>query len=433
MATLPKTETSIVALVKRHVSSSVPRGEFWDEAIKGLSLVVGARSASWFALYVDGGGKRKRARLGTFMHPATGGERAPYMGLAEAREAFALLKGDARQARDPYSRKQASKDSPTVSALADDFLAKHASQIATGDQYRRILRNDVVPEIGNKRLLELSRRDVHAVLDRVAKRGAPIMANRTLEVMRKMFSWAVERDLMPTNPAVGVSKPSPARASSRVLSSSELKALWKVLDQWDEIDGLAESVADEFRLLLLTGAREREIGGARWDEVDFDGCTLTLPADIAGRSKSRDHPHIVPLCPQAVTILKRLKLRAGRSAFIFPSPLTRDKDRAASQSRVENAKAVIDKALLDRSGLFDPSWTIHDLRRTVRSRLSELKVPPHIAELVIGHSLRGVVKIYDRYDYLDEKRDALERWGDCLARIVTGAPAPRHELVADAS
>jgi len=418
MAIMPTIETALESLVKKHTPKNTPRQEYWDPAIKGLSLVVGVRSAAWFALFSDATGKRRRLRLGSFFHPAMGGKRAVYMGLADARDAFALLKSEARNARDPYSLKQSVAESPTVAELCDEYLHKYASQKVTGRQDRSVIKYDVLPAIGEKRVYELTRSDVHRVLDRPKARDAGPMANRTLEVMRKMFSWAVEREIMESNPALGIAKPHNARPRSRVLTDTEIRELWQTLDDWQSVNGLAQSVADQFRILLLTGAREREIGGARWSEIDFDEKTLTLPADEAGRSKSRDTPHVIPLSAPAFLLLRHLKLRAGRSDYVFPSPLNNGADRAARQSRVENAKLKIDARLKRAPGVFTENWRIHDLRRTVRSRLSALKVPPHVAELVIGHSMRGMVKVYDRYDYLDEKREALDRWSELLMEIV---------------
>lgn len=421
MADLPKTEPALIALAKRHAAPGAARAEYWDTAVRGLSLMASVRSATWFAFYRDAKGKRRRERLGTFYHPAQGGERAPYMSLADAREAFARLKGEARLARDPYTQRDALRDSLTVEEIARQYVELNASQKVSGDQDRRVLERDVIPIIGDKKAPEITRRDVHACMERALREGKVEMAARVLEIVRKVFAWAIERDLMKSNPAVGISRPGAKKPRGRILSDPEIRALWKELDRWPEIKGFPEALADQIRLLLLTGCREREIGGARWAEVDFERRTFTLPVDEPGRSKGRDHPHIVPLSSPALQLLRGLKLRAGRSAFVFPSPfafLNGRGDAAARQSRVENGKLLIASRLAGKGGLFSTDWRIHDLRRTVRSKLSELKVPPHVAELVIGHSLRGIVKVYDRYDYLDEKREALERWSAALTEII---------------
>jgi integrase len=431
MPDLPKTEPALVALTKRHATAGTPRGEYWDTAVRGLSLMASLRSATWFAFYTDAAGKRRRERLGTFYHPAAGGDRAPYMTLSQAREAFARLKGEARLARDPYSARDALEASPTVAEIAGRYIELNAARKVTGDQDRRVLKNDILPVIGAKKAAELTRRDIHATLERTLREGKGEMASRILETARKVFAWAIEQDMMQFNPAAGISRPAIKKARARIFSDAEIAALWRELDKWPEIDGLVESLSDQLKLLFLTGCREREIGGARWQEVDFERALLTLPADEPGRSKGREHPHLVPLSAPAVRILKALKLRAGKSAFVFPSPFAGKQgrpDAPATQSRVENAKLRIAPRLEGRNGLFSTDWRIHDIRRTVRSKLSELKIPPHVAELVIGHSMRGIVKVYDRYDYLDEKRAALDRWADALMRIV-GEPESSGEVV----
>jgi len=144
-----------------------------------------------------------------------------------------------------------------------------------------------------------------------------------------------------------------------------------------------------------------------------------LPAHDPGRSKTRTAPHLVPLTPTSVAILSELEApNREHSGCIF-----KGRPRDGSAASPTRAILVAAKNDLDARHLkFGEPWRIHDLRRTVRTGMSQLSVSPHIAELVIGHSIGGVVKVYDRYDYVEEKREALTRWADYLLTVVGERP-----------
>jgi integrase len=155
-----------------------------------------------------------------------------------------------------------------------------------------------------------------------------------------------------------------------------------------------------------------EVVGASWPEIEFDEALWTLPAHEPGRSKMREAPHLVPLSPAALAIFAELKARsAGQGVFTGKRRLAGGGE--ATRAIVAQAKVRLDEILPD----VEP-WRVHDLRRTVRTGLSALGVAPHVSELVIGHSVGGLVKVYDRYQYLAEKRDALNRWADYVTSIV---------------
>jgi integrase len=375
MPTLPQIDAQIKRL--RPVADA-PQTEYRDENSPGLSLIVGKKRKSWSLTYTTIEGKRRRISLGLY----------PEVSLANARRKAEDTRTAVRQNSDPQAAKRAYKSSKTVEEVADDYLRLYAIQKATSNFDRDVIEKDLKPAIGSMKVVDVSRRHIQEVLKRPLGRGSGTMANRTLEIVRKLFSWAVEQGHIDTNPAHGISKPTRERARSRSLSDDELKAIWKALDS------VSPQSRAAFKLLILTGQRLMEVVGASWSEIDFDKALWSLPAHEPGRSKMREMPHLVPLSPAALDILTELKERNVGSG-VFTGKRRLGGGGQATRAIVAQAKVVLDELLIG----MEP-WRIHDLRRTVRTGLSAAGVAPHVSELVIGHSVGGLVKVYDRYQYL---------------------------------
>ncbi len=373
-----------------------PQTEYRDSKIAGLSLIVGKQRRCWSLTYTTVDGKRRRVSLGLY----------PAVSLADAREKAEDTRTAVRQNADPQAAKRAYRASSTVAAVADSYLALYAVQKATGELDRYVIDKDLKPTIGTMKVVDVTRRHIQEVVKRPLERGSGVMANRTLEIARKLFAWAVEQGHIETNPAEGISKPTKEKARSRALSDDELRAVWGGLNN------LSFQSRAAFKLLILTGQRLMEVVGARWSEIDFDKALWTLPAHEAGRSKMREAPHVVPLSPAALAVLAELRTRTD-GPDVFTGKRRLEKGGEATRGIVAQAKIRLDEVL---TGM-EP-WRIHDLRRTVRTGLSALGVAPHISELVIGHSVGGLMKVYDRYQYLAEKRDALNRWAAHVALVV---------------
>ena len=225
------------------------------------------------------------------------------------------------------------------------------------------------------------------------------MANRVLTVIKKLFGWAVARDLIVLSPAAGVEAPGKETARDRVLTDTELKAVWEVCQ------ALGYPFGPLFRLLILTGQRRGEVVRMAWP--DIENGTWTLPREI---TKS-DRLHVVPLSGLAIETIEAVPKIEGCD-LLFPS--RRGTDRPLSG--FSRAKRQLDTL----SGV--ERWRLHDLRRTVASGLARFQTPPHVIEAVLNHrsgTISGVAAVYNRYSYLDEKRQALEAW----ARHVQGLAA----------
>ncbi len=212
---------------------------------------------------------------------------------------------------------------------------------------------------------------------------------------------------METSPAVRVTAPGEEHERERALSAVEIRALWSACDAVDEKGRrlVTPLMAAFFRLRLLTAQRGGEVAGMRWDEIDETGEWWMIPVE---RSKNKK-AHRVYLSPQARAILDALP-RVG--PFVFPSPRPGRPIRSGKRAWA---------ALVEAAQLQDA--VPHDLRRTAATGLGSLGVPRLIIKHVLNHVEPGVTRIYDRYSYDAEKRDALTRWGAHMLKLVAGAPA----------
>lgn len=287
----------------------------------------------------------------------------------------------------------------TFGEVARHYLDRHARpKKRSWREDARILARDVLPRWARRRARDVTARDVRRLLDAIVDRGAPIQANRTLAVVRRVFTWAAapDRALVPQalNPCRGLERPAPERQRERVLSSDELRALWRALD--------AESlpVASLFRLYLLTAQRDGEVRTMKWSDVDLPTGWWTIPAARAKNGRA----HRVPLSAPAVAVLRRLP---RTSAWVFPSPRG-----VACRGRVYKAVARVRRA----SGVAD--FTPHDLRRTAASHMTSLGVARLVVAKLLNHTERGVTAVYDRYGYDREKTEAVALWARRLEQIV---------------
>jgi len=202
----------------------------------------------------------------------------------------------------------------------------------------------------------------------------------------------------------------------RVLDRDEIRTFWTNV----EASGLHKITALALKLILVTGQRPGEIAGMHDREIV--GRLWTIPASRRGKTDTAHSVYLTDTALQIISAAKeeidRLQVRrkAAPSGFVFEavpgSPIT----NAALSRAVERAHVALGAKLIEPWG----RWTPHDLRRTMRTGLSACRVRPDIAELTIGHTKRGIVAIYDRHAFDDERRAALEAWEGRLVRIVAG-------------
>ncbi|MGO9428341.1 tyrosine-type recombinase/integrase [Rhodoblastus sp.] len=405
------------------------RRELPDGHTRGLFYVLQTTGAASWAFRYRFAGKSKKLTLGPY----------PVLDLKTARQ----MAGEAAQAlargADPAAAKQeakvvarAAKDAAEpardlVEAVVATFVERYAKKQTRERSWReteRILTREVVEAWRGRRLSAIKRADVHDLLDKVVDRGAPIAANRLLAALRRMCSWSVERGLIDASPCEKIRAPASEVTRDRTLADDEIRAAWAAFD------GAGYPFGPLAQLLLLTGQRLREVGEARWSEIDFETKTWTIPKERAKNGVA----HEIPLAGDALRILEALpRIEAGRGSagFLFT---TNGRTPISGFSR---AKEDFDKTMLLalKAGEALEHWTLHDLRRTCASGMAGLGIAPHVVEAALNHksgSIKGVAAVYNRYNYQTEKRQALDAWARKLVAIVTGREAANVIDLSDA-
>jgi integrase len=296
----------------------------------------------------------------------------------------------------------------------------------TSKEWSRLAHAEIIPAFGKRQARDVTRAEIRLWAERVARRS-PYTANRAFEVLRRVFSWSVERDVIGASPFVGLKLPAKEHRNERVLSTDEVRALWTGLDIVHEHH---PDYADATKLLLLTGVRREMVLGMKRRELeDLDGREprWVIPGGFEGRSKS-GRAHVVPLSPNALAVVKR-RFEVTNSDFLFP--VTRP-GRVGQPSKQEtmtwSSRAVlaIRRATEQQLGERMTSWRIHDLRHTLATHLREdLKVSSDIVSLILGHTPAGprVTRIYDRSELLPERRTALAAWASWIVGERDSKPA----------
>jgi len=326
--------------------------------------------------------------------------------LAEAREQSAVLITELNTGVD-IERSQEESDrarrlSPTIQDFSVDFIELYceAKKLRSIKQIQRIIDKDILPAIGRIKMVDIKRADLIDLIDTIQKRGALILCNRVHSVLSKMFNFAIGRGVVEMSPVDGLQKRGVEVKRERVLSNEEIKMLWNSLGN--------SSSCMLIKFLLLTGQRTGEARQLEWSELTTDN-VWQIPSS---KTKNKS-PHKVPLSSGAMGIINHMKsVSNGRYAFpgkksgcniggccLDPNMASHHFQRAVKQFGWERT-------------------TVHDLRRTMRSKLSELGVAPMVAEKVLNHKIPGIISVYDHHEYFNEKQDALQRWDDLLQSIL---------------
>lgn len=380
---------------------------FWEDSGRGGGS-LGLRLSStgkktWIYNYLDPrSGRRKMVSLGTY----------PEMGVKAAREEYEKAVGLLVRGEDPAheieEKKREKREAPTVEDLAAEYLEKWAKpNKRTWMEDERILQKNILPEWKGIKAESIKRRDVVKLVDQVMARGAPIMANRTLAMLRKMFNFAVEKSILEQSPVDHVKPPAIEHQKDRVLTEKEIQIVWRALLLDEPEVPLTASTRGALLFQLLTACRTEEVIGLTWEEID-DGW-WTLPKE---RAKNKVE-HRIPLSTNAQRILD-LAHESGGERYPFPSPrkTAEGKDRPMEGTSLTHAiKRILPKLDLK-------PFTSHDLRRTAATNLSALGTPRLVVAKILNHVDQQVTAVYDRHTYDDEKRAALQAWSDRIDQIV---------------
>jgi integrase len=354
--------------------------EIFDLGYPGLALRIGHGGAKSFELFYRVDGKLKRQGLG----------RWPEVSLSRARETWRRT----REAISNGERPAGTRDGALLfESVVEEWLKRDQAKNKPRSFYQvtRAVENDLLPAWRGRSVDQITKADVIALLDTIEDRGAPVMASLVARYVRRFFRWCIERDLIEVDPTQGLPRGGNGKSRDRVLSDDELRKVWRATIG---LFGLAT------RLLILTGARREEVTQLRWSEIEGD--TIKLE----GVRTKNGEPHDIPLSVPARELLAGLP-RIGDFVFSIDGerPI-----RGWSQ-----AKAKLDEAC----GV--SSWRLHDIRRTVATGCQRLSVPLPVTEAILGHtagSRGGIVGVYQRHTYAEEKQAALEAWGAHVMALV---------------
>jgi integrase len=381
---------------------SMPVGIHWDTEVLGFGLSVSPLGKRTFILNHRYDGKHNSRRsVGVY----------PDITLSEARDKAREWRRMVSQGTDPRAdferrkREQQRRGANTFAVVAEAFL-DHIKDRRRADDTGRIIRRVFVTKWGDCPITDIERFEVREAIQATAKRGKTSMAHSELGALRRLFNFAISQEkygleVSPCDRIRPTELVGERGHRDRVLDDAELRALWK------GAEALGYPFGSVVKLLMLTGQRRSEVAEAQWSEFDLDKRLWTIP-QLRFKSAA---PHVVPLTNDALALLDALPRFSGDFVFSYNYGASPMSISAPLKDRLDDAVS----AALGRK--VEP-FVLHDIRRTVRTNLPRLRVPTEISELVIGHTKKGLHKIYDQYAYLDEKRDALNLWAGYLRGIL---------------
>jgi len=368
--------------------------DFWDQSLAGFGLRIsyGGRRA-WQVMYRRNGIKR-RMSLGDY----------PTVPLGKARDRAKEILEAVKLGRDPAQEKLKARRADTFREVAKAYLDDYAKKEKRSWKHdERVIDKYLNPKLGTEKAFEITGDDIHAVLVPIANITS-VRANRTLEIVSKMFNWAMSvrdnngkrrfPDIL-ANPCASLRPLQEEKSRDRELKEDEIRRLWGALATE------TARVQSAVKLLLMLGQREMEVLGMHTRELD--GEWWEIPAD---RTKN-GLPHRVYL-PKAARLLIK-EATGGADGYVFP------RRNAPEMPATRGFIAGPFTEIRESAGL--PDVWIHDLRRTMASRMTEIGIPRLVVSMILNHADKSVTGVYDRYAYADEKRNAMNRWAERLQEI----------------
>lgn len=366
----------------------------------GLTYTQSAAGTATWVFRYRFASKQRELTLGNY----------PDMSLKAARKAATAARAMVDTGRDVAAEKRKGKleaaRAGTFKAISDDYLRRVKLASRTRAETERHLKKDILPRIGHLPAREIVGGDIVSMVERIAQRSDPV-ARRAFQIVSTIYAHGVAKHLVPGNPCSGLKLSAmlgkrPVQRERINLTEEELRAVFAALSALGPQNELA------IKILLATCARKGELVRARWRDVDLDAATWEIPPEHSKTGIG----FTVPLAPKVVTWFKELRELAGGSAWVLPGDVHRH-------------RPMSDKTLNGALGRLEAdvrAFSPHDLRSTARSHLAKLGVNLIVAERCLNHTLGGLVARYDKHDYLDERRNALELWASFLETVEQGRP-----------
>ena len=364
---------------------------YWDAGFPGFGVKVTPKGRKVFiVLYrtAGAGSKLRKYTVGPYGHVT----------LHQARVAAQKVFAAKLEGRDLAAEKRESKRrvvADRVEDLLENFIAQYLIQNRSAGEIARLLRREMGMAWNGKSIHEISKRDVVEVISAIEQRGAPIAANKTLKSIKTFLRWCVGRAVIDQSPAEGVPLPAKEVARDRVLDDQELaQVILAARKMGGPYGGIVE-------LLALTGQRRGEVAGLTWQELNLEQRLWTIPKSRTKNAKA----HVVHLSEQSMAALRRADQRGSLVFSLLGTKPFQEFNKA--------------KSLLDQlSGVRE--WRLHDLRRTSVSGMARLGVAPHVADKILNHqsgTISGVAAVYQRHEFLAERRAALDLWGAHIGQL----------------
>ena len=397
--------------------------EYYDSTRQYGNGVFGLRVSPkgkkvFFMMYRNNTGKLKRLSLGEY----------PKINLKDAREKANGHMVNVKEGQDPNQELKDYKESPTVKDLWNEYqlsltrLQKPKSPNTIKEEKRKW--DSVIEKaLGDYKVQDIKPMHITKLLNKIAD-TSPVSANRMHSFLRTLFKQAMSMGWIEVHPMQWLSKPGGSEAPrKRFLDDQEIKVLW------EGFETLQPNQRDILKLILLTAQRPGEIMSMQWNDIDFD------KAIWINRDTKTGNDHLVPLSEQVLDLLKSRKSGASltnrltwmiNSPYVFPSSYNTtprtfsvdDKDittKGAESGVTKSTKKARAKLQKD-TGI--TGWTAHDLRRTARTIMSRLNIKHHVRERVLNHAQNGIAGVYDQFDYMQEKSDALCKLANEIDRII---------------
>lgn len=416
----------------------------WDETLKRLAVRFSRKGGKFYFIQYRPKGEGARTRSARRM--AIGEHDGALWNVTKARAQARKLLALVDLGEDPFATRQAetkarlaaelaakaaaeaearaaeARKSETFNALLDIYVARRLSVRKSKGEAERLLRTDPAAKWGALHISEIHKKEIRTLLEDIATR-APAVASATYGELGPFFTWCVDRDLIHETPLAGVRRPPKPTARSRFLSDDELRLIWTAADRRGFPFGHI------YKLLILTGQRRGEVAGMTWDELDLEAGIWRIPAARVKNSQA----HELDLPADAVAILKEVRGLRLNDEHVFPKrggegpatgfsaakrALDAEIEAIRREEAVEAGEKAPDKPLAE--------WVTHDLRRTAATGMAGLGVAPHVVERVLNHitnTKAGLVGVYQRHEYRDQRKAAIHAWGDQVAAARGRGPA----------
>ncbi|EPE4187153.1 tyrosine-type recombinase/integrase [Yersinia enterocolitica] len=360
-----------------------------------------------------------------FRYRFAGKARAMWIGsyaelsLAKARETIKLLSarvslgydvaGEKKERKaDALAKIESDKNALLVSHLATEYFERQIlGRWKHPDILRRRIDKDINPNIGHLKADEVKPRHIDDMLQNILARGAPTVANDVLRWTRRIFNYGIKRHILEVNPTTAFDISDAGgqeKARERYLDTGELEQLFAAMRL---ANGFSIQNELTMKLLLLLCCRKMELCAARWEDIDLENAIWHLTGTKNGDAID------IPLPPVAITWFQQLKDMSFNSEWVLPA--RKMQNRMIPHIAESTLPVALAKVKAQMQGV--ENFTVHDFRRTARTHLASLGVDPIVAERCLNHRIKGVEGIYNRHQYLDERRKALTLWADKLVKL----------------